>query len=171
MVNIMNFKMWGIIFVLFSGVITTVEVKKKYDKRIESLRLFLNDFDFFINQISFLKTSVNEIILLLLKEKQKEYYNFYKSILEYLDCGDIRKAKDGIKKNQLYLNIKDQELIINFFEKLGALDYENELNNLKMQRETLKSILEEAKETKKTSQKSKCTLTMCLFFLVIIFFV
>lgn len=171
MVNIMSFKMWGVILILSSGVITTFEVKKKYDKRIESLTFFINDFEFFINQISFLKTSVNEMILMLLKDKQKEYHKFYTSVFEYFSCNDIKKLNEAFLENELHLSKKDKEILYNIFLKLGSSDYDNELNSLKLQKETLNNILNDAKENKKNNQKSGCTLTMCLFFLVIIFFV
>ena len=166
----MSVKVLGILFILISGIFVTLEVGKKYDKRIENLNMFYMDFNFILSRIFHLKSPVNEIINIVEKEKEKEILNFYKCVFDYYENGKEELLEEGFK-NELYLEKKDKETIYSFFKSVGNYHYENQLNNLKVQIDTLNMLIKEAKENKKKHQKSKCVFTMCMFFLVIIFLI
>ncbi len=160
----MNFKITGVVFILFCGLYFSYDVKKKYDNRIKVLEGFLKDFEFFINEISFLKTPVNEIILKLKEEWNSDFYDFL-----------LKKGTDRVKERLLSYeyNIlpKDADIISDFFQSLGTGDYENQINSLKSYGELLKGRIKEAKNDKEKNQKSSSSLIMCSFIIVIIFLV
>ena len=160
----MNFKITGVVFILFCGFYFSYDVKKKYDNRIKVLEGFLKDFEFFINEISFLKTPVNEIILKLKEEWNSDFYDFL-----------LKKGTDRVKERLLNYEYcilpKDANIISGFFQSLGTGDYENQINSLKSYGELLKGRIKEAKNDKEKNQKSSSSLIMCSFIKVIIFLV
>lgn len=160
----LNFKITGVIFIFLCGVYFSFDVKNKYDKRIKVLEGFLKDFEFFINEISFLKTPVNEIILKLKKDVNNEFYDF---LLSY----NLVKVRERLLCCEYCLLSKDADIIYDFFKSLGTSDYENQMNTLKAQKELLKGQIKEAKGNKEKNQKSISSLIMCSFIVIIIFLI
>lgn len=158
----MNFKTAGVILVSLCGLYFSYNVKRKYDKRIKVLEDFIKDFEFFINEISFLMTPVNEIILKLKKVKNNKIYDLMLN-------GRTEEIRNTLLFDEYYLTNKDACIITDFFKMLGTSDYINQINSLKSQKELLKGQLKEAKGDKEKNQKSLTSLTMCSFVMIIIF--
>lgn len=160
--------MVGIILVFLCGVRVTYEVKKGFDKRIESLTSFYEDCEYFINNISFLKTPLYQMISTLINSKRGEIKKFYKTLLEFYKTGNGELVSWCFETSNLYLNKKDKTMLGDFFENIGKQDYDEQISFLKVKSSLIKNALEEAKENKLKNEKSKCTFTMCVFVLIII---
>ncbi len=164
----LSFKITGVIFIFLCGLYFSLDVKKRYDKRLQMLELFLKDFNFFLNEISFLKTPVNEIISKLNKDKNKGFYSFLLNYYKTLCEEELTKM---LLSEEYCLCKKDAQIISDFYKCLGTSDYENQINSLKIQTELLKERIKEGKKDKERNQKSRTALTMCSFIVIIIFLV
>ena len=167
----LSFKFTGIILVFLAGVFTTYEVKTGFDKRIAVLRQIEEDIEFFIGKISYFKIPVNSIIEELMKKKENKLSDLYNALSDYFISKDKLMLKEKIYKLKLDINSKDREFLYETYLSIGNHDYENEIKNLSNRREIIKSIIDKAEQNKIKNQKTRCTLTMCSFILIIIFFI
>ena len=170
-VIILNFKLSGIILVLFAGAFCTYDVKMTFDKRIKILKIFYDDLNFIISKISYFKIPVNHIVKELMEREKNDLSEFYNHLYDFYLHKDEKSFKQNFLGLRLNLSKSDSEFLYEMFLKLGSYDYENEINNLNNHKERLGNIIEKAQINKQKNQKTKCTLTMCSFILIIIFFI
>ena len=160
----LSFKIIGVILILSGGLYFSLDVKRKYDKRIEMLEQFSKDFNFIINEISFLKTPVDEIF-------KKLKGDVYRYIPDYYRLLSEDKLKEIFSEYSLALKKEDVRVILDFFKCLGVHDYNNQINSLNAYSELLNMSIEEAKKDKEKNQKPKAAITICSFIVIIIFLI
>ncbi|MEG1964052.1 MAG: hypothetical protein RR123_04160, partial [Clostridia bacterium] len=123
-----------------------------YKKRNIFFSEMLNFIDFVTDNISFLKSPLQNIITTFIQNKKNDFAKLLWEYLNILQSGQNVNLQN--LSNLLNLNLlknDEKELVINFFNSLGKLDSETQLFNLKNYKTQIKKFGEQAEKKLKVT--------------------
>lgn len=119
-----------------------MQVKRHYAKRKQYIADLLEFIEHYENQISYLKTPLNEIIAKYCDNKKGEIVKMLHRLIEYLNN---KKLGEETLQSSL-LSRGENQAIMSYFLAIGASNMANELNKIKSIKGVIISMLGKSRE-------------------------